>query len=178
MALTVSATAQSVSGSNSEILFTDTSTGTDVLVTQRRIYAITDVGDFLVEDGSSLEYSEWAIPLATTITLDLLDKDYGLKLVFQWLDVSNVVLYDYTIDAQGFTQYNENASFQLTQALTGNPLLINDNNFAQNKWALRDFIDSGNQAILQASDLYNAQRCYDAGTEIRLSSQYLFNQNS
>lgn len=178
MAFAASFTAQSVSGSNSDILFTDTSTGSDVLIVSRRLYVSTDVGTFLVEDGSSLEYSVWAIPLATTITLDLLDKDYGLKIVCEWLNASNVVLYDYTIDAQGFTQYNENASFQLTQALTGNPLLINDNNFAQNKWALRDFIDSGNQAILQASDLYNAQRCYDAGTAIRLNSQYLFNQNS
>jgi hypothetical protein len=178
MSFSASATAQSVSGSNSNILFTDTSTGSDVLIVSRRIYAITDVDSFLVESGSSLEYSVWALPLATTITLNLLTKDYGLKFVFEWLNVSGVAIYDYTIDAQGFTQYNENASFQLTQALSGNPLLINDNNFAQNKWALRDFIDSGNQAILQASDLYNAQRCYDAGTAIRLSSQYLFNQNS
>lgn len=178
MAFDASFTAQSVSGSNSNILFTDTSVGSDVLITQRRIYAVTDINTFLVESGSSLEYSEWPIPIADTITLNLLTKDYALKFVCEWLNVSNVVLYDYTIDAQGFTQYNENASFQLTQALTGNPMLINDNNFAQNKWALRDFIDSGNQAILQASDLYNAQRCYDAATEIRLSSRYLFNQNS
>ncbi|MES2287369.1 MAG: hypothetical protein V4547_16875 [Bacteroidota bacterium] len=178
MSFSASFTAQSVSGSNSDILFTDSSVGSDGAISSRRIYAITDVGTFLVEDGSSLEYSVWALPLATTITLDLLDKDYALKLVCQWLNSSDVVLYDYTIDAQGFTQYSENFSFGLTQMLTGNPMLINDNNFAQNKWALRDDIDSGNQAILQASDLYNAQRAYDRATALRLSSQYYFNENS
>lgn len=177
MALTASFTAQSVAGSNSKILFTDTSSGSDGTIVTRHIYAITDIRTFLVVSGTTTKYEVWDFA-DTTITLNLLSKDYALKLVAQWINGSGTIVKDYTIDAQGFTQYNENASFQLTQALTGNPLLINDNNFSQNKWALRDFIDSGNQAILQASDLYNAQRCYDAGTAIRLSSQYLFNQNS
>jgi hypothetical protein len=178
MALTVSFTAQSVAGEPSQILFTDTSTGSDGTITSRRIYLSDDNGDFLVEDGTTTEYEVWALPLATTITLDVLSKDYALKLVVQWLNGSNVVVYDYTIDAEGFTEYNEEADYGFTQLMAANPLLINDNNFWPNKNKLRTLIDSGNNAITRASDLYNAQRCYDAATDLVASSQYLFNGNA
>lgn len=178
MALDVSFTAESVAGSPSDILFTDTSTGSDVLVTSRRIYVSDTNGDFIVESGTSTEYEVWAIPLATTITLDLLTSDKAVKIVVQWLDVTNVVLYDYTIDAIGFTEFNEEFLYGQTQLMTANPLLINDNNFWNNYTKVRTLIDAGNKAILFASDLYNAQLCYDAATAIQDESQYYFNGNS
>lgn len=178
MALTVSFTAESVSGSPSDILFTDTSTGTDVAVTSRRIYVSDKDGDFLVEDGTSTEYEVWAIPLATDITLDLLASDMAVRITVQWLDVSNVVLYDYTIDAIGFTEYNEDFDYELTQRMSANPLLINDNNFWGNKSKLRSLIDAGNNAITNASDISNAQLCYDVATGMQDNAQYLFNSNA
>lgn len=179
MSLTVSFTAESVSGSPSDILFTDTSTGSDVLAVSRRIYVSDTNGDFIVEAGSALEYSAWAYPLATPITLDLFPtSDKAVKIVVQWLNVSNVVLYDYTIDAIGFTEWNEEFLYGQTQLMTANPLLINDNNFWNNYTKVRTLIDAGNKAILFASDLYNAQLCYDAATTIRDESQYYFNGNA
>lgn len=178
MALTVSFTAESVSGSPSDILFTDTSTGTDAAVTSRRIYMSDKDGNFIVEDGTSTEYEVWAIPLATNITLDLLSSDMAVRITVQWLNVSNVVLYDYTIDAIGFTEYNEDFDYELTQRMSANPLLINDNNFWSNKNKFRGLIDAGNNAILNASDISNAQLCYDAATEIQDNAQYLFNSNA
>lgn len=179
MALTVSFTAESVSGSPESVLFTDTSTGSDAAVTSRRIYVSDTNGDFIVEAGTTTEYEVWAIPLATPITLDLFTtSDKAVKIVVQWLNVSNVVLYDYTIDATGFTEWNEEFLYGQTQLMTANPLLINDNNFWDNYTKVRTLIDAGNKAILFASDLYNAQLCYDAATEIRDKSQYYFNGNS
>lgn len=178
MALSVSFTASSVAGEPSQILFTDTSTGSDGTITSRRIYVSDENDDFIVETDTSTEYEVWALPLATDITLDLLLQDMAVKIVVQWLNGSNVVVYDYTIDATGFTEYNEEADYGFTQLMAANPLLINDNNFWSNKNKLRTLIDSGNNAITRASDLYNAQRCYDAATELVASSQYLFNGNS
>ena len=178
MALDVSFTAESVSGSPSDILFTDTSTGSDVLVTSRRIYISDTNGDFIVESGTSTEYEVWAIPLATPITLDLFTSDKAVKIVVEWLDVTNVVLYDYTIDAIGFTEFNEEFLYGQTQLMTANPLLINDNNFWNNYTKVRTLIDAGIKAILFASDLYNAQLCYDSATDIQDESQYYFNGNS
>lgn len=178
MALTVSFTAESVAGSPSDILFTDTSTGSDGTITSRRIYVADSTGEFLVEDGTTTEYEVWALPLATAITLDLLDQDTACRITVQWLNVSNVVVYDYTIDAIGFVEYNEEFDYEQTTLMSANKLLINDNNFWGNKTKLRALIDSGNNAITRASDLVNAQSCYDEATEIRLNSQYLFNGNS
>lgn len=178
MALTVSFTASSVSGEPSQILFSDTSTGTDVAVTNRRLYISDDTGAFIVEAGTSTEYEIWALPLINTITLDLLSQASALKIVCQWLNVSNGVLYDYTIAAEGFTEFLEEFLYSQTQLMAANPLLINDNNFWQNYSKCRTLTDAGNQAILQASDLYNAQQCYDAATEIMNNAQYLFNGNS
>mgnify|MGYP000396776706 CR=1 FL=1 len=48
MALSVNFTAQQTPGLPGTILFTDTSTGTDVAVTQRRVYIQTAAGNYLV----------------------------------------------------------------------------------------------------------------------------------
>jgi hypothetical protein len=177
MALSVSFTAESVAGVESDILFTDTSSGSDGTIVTRRIYVSTDTGEFLVEAGTTTDYELWDFA-DSSIQLNLLSKDYAVKITVEWRNGADEFVYDYTIDGIGFKEYNENFSYQLTQLLAGNPLLFNDNNYKNNKSDLRDAINSGDQALLQATSLYNAQRCYDIGTELRLKSQYFFNQNS
>ena len=166
-------------GSPGDILLTDTSTGTDVAVTQRRVYIQTAAGDYLVEEATTTEYTPWPdFPSTTTLTLtDILSKDFGVRMVVQWLDVSNTVLYDKTL-YYGFTCYNEDFDYELTQTVAGNPLLISDNNFWGNKSTLRGFIDSGDNAITRNSDIAAAQQCYDLATNMRTNSQYFFNINS
>jgi hypothetical protein len=163
-------------GESSEINFVDTSTGSDAGILSRRIYLQKTGGGFLVETGTTTDYEVWAYA-STTKTLDVLDKDYGLTITVEWRGVSEALLYSkqYVL---GFTLFNETFDYQLTQILAGNPLLINDNNFLQNKSDLRTYIDAGNQAIEFASDTYNAQQAYDKATAIRLQSQYFFNANS
>lgn len=178
MSFTPLISAESVSGSPSDILFTDLSTGSDGTISNRLLYVSTYLGTFLVESGSSLEYSEWPLPLSDTITLDLLEVDAGVKIVCQWVDSGGNVLYDYTIAAEGFTEWNEEFLYSQTQLMTYNPLLINDNNFWTNYNKMRTCIDAGNRAITRAADLYSAQQCYDLATVIRKESQYTFNGNS
>lgn len=179
MALTVNFTAEQTPGSPGDILFTDTSTGVDAAVTQRRIYIQTNSGDYLVEDGTTTEYEVWSgFPGTTTITLeDILDKDYGCRVVVQWLNVGDTVLYDKTL-YYGFTCWNEDFDYELTQNVASNNTLMSDNNWWSNKSLLRNYIDSGNNAITRNSDINAAQQCYDKATEMRLNSQYVFNINS
>ncbi len=178
MSLTVNFTATQTAGSSSEINFTDTSTGTDVAVVKRRIYITDCYGNHLVEQGTSTEYEAWNdFPSITTITLDVLTKDYAVRITVQWLDVNNAVLYDKTSD-YGFTLYNETFDYSLTKIFSSNPLHLNDDSFFEQKSELRTCIDSGNQAIDLADDLYAAQQCYDRATDIRLNSTYIFNTNA
>lgn len=151
---------------------TDTSTGSDVAVTQRRVYLAKDDGTFLVPEGTATDYIEWSYADAS-IDIDALEVDSAILITVEWLNVSDAVLYALS-DNVGFTSFNEDFDYQLTQMLSGNPLLINDANFFQSKSDLRTNIDSGNQAILRADDIYGAQQCYDRATNIRLLSQYYF----
>ena len=179
MALTVNFSAAQTPGDPGTIILTDESTGTDVAVTQRRVYIQTAAGDYLVLEGTTTEYESWAdFPSTTELTLtDILDKDYAVRMVVQWLNVGGTVLYDKTL-YYGFTCYNEDFDYELTQTVAGNPLLISDNNFWGNKSTLRGYIDSGNNAITRNSDTAAAQQCYDLATNMRTNSQYFFNINS
>jgi len=163
-------------GSPSEVTITDTHTGTDVAITQRRVYISTWNGTFLVEEGTTTDYEPWALA-DSSITLDLLPYDEGVRIVVEWLDVTNVVLYD-KVGYYGLVQFNEEFDYGLTQNVAANPLLINDNSFWMNKLKLRVLIESGNNAIENVSDIYSAQQCYNMATDLRSSKQYLFNINS
>jgi hypothetical protein len=160
-------------GTPAIIQVTDTSTGSDGAVTQRRVYLRDSAGNNVLPEGTSTDYVQWAYA-DTSIDIDCLTKDYALKLTVQWLNVSNVVLYDKE-QILGFTSFNEDFAYSLTQMLTANPLRVNDSGFLQNFSNLRNYIDSGNQALERQSDMFSAQRCYDAGTKIRTKSGYLFN---
>lgn len=175
MSFTPNFTLSQPEGQPSVITVTDASTGSDGSINRRIIYIRKDDGTFLTPSGTTTQYIGW--PLSdSTINIDCMDKDYALSVVVQWLDISGAILYDKTV-TQGFTSYNENFDYQLTQMLAGNPLLFNDNDFQENKSKLRTDIDSGDQAILIAADIYNAQQCYDRATKLRTTAQYTFNEN-
>lgn len=176
MALTVNFSATQVLGEPSQIVLTDTSTGSDGTITTRRVFIQTFDGTYLVESGTSTDYEVWSYS-ESNITLDVLSKDYAVSITVQWLNNADEVVYTKTAKS-GFTLYNETFDYGLTQMLSANPLLINDNSFFDNKMSLRNYIDSGNQALSYAGDLYSTQQCYNAATELRLKSKYFFNQNS
>jgi len=163
-------------GSPSEITLTNSSTGSDVAITQLRVYFQKWDGSFLVEDGTTTDYEPWALA-DTSATFDVLPASEALKITVQWLDVSNNVLYD-KVGYYGLTEDAEEFDYGLTQNVAANPLLINDNNFWRNKLKLRILIESGNNAITNVSDIYSAQQCYDMATEIQTNAEYLFNINS
>jgi hypothetical protein len=165
-----------VLGLPNQIVFTDTSTGSDSNIASRRVYMQTAANIYLVELGTTTNYEVWSI-LDTTVTYDVLSKDYALYVTVEWLNASNIVLYNKQF-LLGYTLYNESFDYHLTQVLSGNPLLINDNNFFENKSQLRVSIDSGNQALTFAADIFAGQQCYDRATNLRLNSPYFFNSNA
>lgn len=157
------------------ITITDTTTGSDVAVVSRRVYFRTATGTFLVEEGNSSQYELFPdFPTMTNETYDVLTKDYALTLTVEWLDNSSTVLYSLTKGPIGFKSYNEDWDYQLTQMASGNPMLINDDKFMETKSNLRTYIDSGDNAILNATDIFGAQQCYDLATQIRINSPYFF----
>lgn len=176
MPLDVSFTATQITAYPSKVVITDTSTGSDSNVVDRRIYLANQYGSFLTPSGTSTQYIEWPIG-STTKIIDCMDKDYALLITVQWLDSGDEILYS-SDSLDGFTLYNETFDYYLTQMLTANKALITDNNFWDNKSTLRTYIDGGNQALIFANDIDNAQLCYDEATKLRVFSQYNFNANA
>ena len=177
MALIVDFDAVQVPGNSEEVTFEDLSTGSDGAVTSRNIYIQQSNGDFLVEVGNVGEYSVWALPLVNDITLNLLTEDVGVRVVVEWVNSGGTVLYTKT-KYFGFNCFNQDFNYSLTQNVASNQLLVNDNNFWENKSLLTELIDSGDNAIVRASDINSCQQCYDMATNMRLNSQYFFNENS
>lgn len=177
MSFASSFTTYQVLGAPANAVFNDTSSGSDGAIVSRRIYIKDSSGSFLVPTGISTQYNVWSIATNPLTIVGVFLKDEAVTIVVQWLDVSNNVLYDST-QIVGYTLFNETFDYTTTQAMAGNPTLINDNNWFYYKSLVRTFIDSGNQAISFASDVYNAQLCYQAATDIRTKKQYLFNINS
>jgi hypothetical protein len=164
-------------GSPNLLEFNDTSTGSDGAVVNRWIYIQQANGTYIVEgSNTTTDYTE--VPyIIDPVTLDVLTKDVAVQITVEWLDSSDTVLYTKS-NVFKFTNFNENFDYALTQNLTANPLLINDNDFFANKSELRTCIDSGNQAFDLVGDLFSAQQCYDRATNLRINSQYFFNINS
>ena len=158
-----------------DVCITDTSVGSDVAITQRRVYLVDYQGNYVVPSGTTTDYVNFPL-IHNTIYIDCLTEDMALTVTVQWLDVNNVVLYDKT-DLIGFTLYNETFYYSLTQgqAAISNPsYILQDNVYFQNKSKLRCLIDSGNQAISLGYDITSAQECYNLATFLVTNQQNYF----
>lgn len=172
MPLTASFTASQTIGFPSIVTITDTSTGSDGAVVGRRVFLTTGYNTFLVPSGTTTSYIAWSI-LNTSINIDALDKDYALQVTVQWVDVNGNVLYTDS-NLYGFTLYNEQFLYNLTQHQTSEYQIIQDITYYSNKEAMRVEIDSGNQAVSLARDLAGAQSCYDRATYMRVNENKFF----
>lgn len=172
MPLNASYTVQQNSGSPSILLFTDTSTGSDVSVTKRRIFLLQANGTYLVPSGVTTNYIDWALA-DTTKSVDVLTADTALQVTVQWLDSNNVVLYTVTT-AFGFSAYGETFYYNLTQLQQANPQIINATTFYTAKMMLRVELDSAAQAISFAGDINSAQQCFNRANNFITNQNYYF----
>lgn len=148
----------------------DTSTGTDVNITSRRIYIQDANGNYLVPSGTTTQYVLFPEP-AATILINVLNQDYCLSITVQWLDVSNNILYTKT-QMFCFTLYSEQFFYYLTQQAAAGNANIQDTTFYGNKMLLRVYIDSANNAVQYASDIVGAQNSLNSAAFL------IDNQNS
>lgn len=160
MALTVNFSVAQNILSPSSLVIADTSTGADASIVTRHVFLQQANGDYLVPSGITTDYNDWPEP-AATLTLDVLNQDYALSIRVTWNDVSGTVIYSKE-QVYCFTLYSEQFYYYLTQQQAGGNANIQDTNYFNNKMKLRIFIDSANNAVEFASDIYGAQECLDA----------------
>lgn len=178
MPITQNFTATQSSGTPSTFTLTDTSTGTDTSITKRRIYLLKADGTYLVPSGTSTTYVDWSITNTTTrqpltIDLNVLTQDTALSITVQWLDVSNNVVASKVVSF-AFTAYNESFYYGLSQQQVGNQALASSTDWYENKMKLRVELDSAQQAIQFASDIYTAQSALNRATYLSNNSNFFF----
>lgn len=146
----------------------DTSTGSDVAITDRKIY--------VYQANNNLQgASPYDFPLSagTSITINPLDKDYAITVVVNWTDVGGTVLY--TANAIGaFVQYALLFLQQLTQTQESNPQIINDQNFMGNKFLVFTEVQSALNAITNGQSVQSAQQAITRYQKLLNSSSYYF----
>jgi len=164
--------AKQYSGTPSNITLIDTSTGSDVTITKRRVYLLQANGTFLVPQGTTTDYINWSIA-DSEITLDVLTQDSALSVTVQWLTSTNVVVTSLT-QSFAFTAYNDTFYYGLSQSLVGNSNLSASTDWFGWMMDLRVQLDSAKQAITFASDIYTAQAALNRATFISTNSAYFF----
>jgi hypothetical protein len=172
MPLSPNFTASQNSGTPNLIFLTDTSTGSDVTITKRRIYLLQSDGTYLVPAGTVTDYIEWAL-VDTTTSLNVLIQDTALSITVQWLSAANVVV-AYKTTSFAFTAYNETFYYGLTESQVANANLTASTNWYQTKMILRVELDSAYQAISFASDIFSAQAALNRATFISTNQSYFF----
>jgi hypothetical protein len=165
-------TASQYSGTPSVITLTDTSTGSDVTIASRRVYLLQANGTFLVPAGDTIDYIVWDL-IDPSISLDVLSQDSALSITVQWMSGINTVVTSKTISF-AFTAYNETFYYGLTESQVANSNLSASTNWYQTKLILRVEIDSADQAITFASDIYSAQAALNRATYISTNQAYFF----
>ena len=178
MPITQNFTATQSSGTPSTFTLTDTSTGTDTSITKRRIYLLKADGTYLVPSGTSTTYVDWSITNTTTrapltIDLNVLTQDTALSITVQWLDVSNNVVASKVVSF-AFTAYNESFYYGLSQQHVGNQALASCTDWYENNMKLMVELDSAQQAIQFASDIYTAQSALNRATYLSNNSNFFF----
>ena len=165
-------TASQYSGTPSVITLTDTSTGSDVTIASRRVYLLQANGTFLVPAGTTTDYIVWDL-VDTSIDLDVLSQDSALSITVQWMSGIQTVVSSKTISF-AFTAYNETFYYGLTESQVANSNLSASVNWYQTKLVLRVELDSADQAITFASDIYSAQAALNRATYISTNQAYFF----
>lgn len=118
------------------------------------------------------DYNYW--PYADdSISLDILDKDYALTLIVNWLGATNNVLYTQTI-LTFFGSFNEEFDYSLTSLESSDPQYIASTNWYNYRIKLRVEMDNAEQAIVQASSIGNAQASLDRATYMRENQSLFF----
>jgi len=146
----------------SNIVITDTSTGSDVNIAKRRVYVETSQSAFLVPAGVTTNYTPWAYP-TPSITLDILTTDQAVNVRVEWLDTFNNVLYQKAVNFC-FSQFNQQFFYYLIQVQSQTYNVIQDNRYWTNMATYWANIIGAINAVQIGNDIFGSQTCLNRAT--------------
>lgn len=160
MALTASFNSTESLSSPNLVTFNDTSTGTDLTITNRTITILLANGNYLTESGeSSTPVSiNWSY-LNASITVNILSSSTTATVTVVWLDGNTPV---YTVpQIQEWDLFDYLFAFGLLQSQSATPTIISDTNYYSNFFAFITNIWNSENAVTVGSDVYSSQSSLD-----------------
>ena len=154
------------------VILVDDSTGSDGAITQRRVYVQTSTGTYLVQSGTTTDYTTWAYANAT-VTLNILTEDTAVYIVVQWLNVANEVLYTFN-DYYCLEEYNKQFAVYLGQQQSVSPGILQDTNYATNMAVFWMYIVYAEAMVTIAADISNSQNLLNKATFMRQNETDFF----
>lgn len=141
------------------LILTDVSTGSDSNITGRTI------GMYKADNSLYTPLLTWP-PGTSAYTFTGLTSDQALKIVVTVSSSSPLAPPSSYVATQLYaaTQYGEAFYYSLTQKQQSNPSILQDRSYYNNKSKLRVEIDSSNQAVSYAGDIYSSQGAIDRYT--------------
>lgn len=173
MALTPAFTVGQSASAPADVVFTDTSTGSDAAVTQRRIYVTDSNGTAVVPSGTSTTYVAWALASNPVTVSDLLTQDIACTITVQWLNSSNTVLYTST-DVFCLREFNIQQFIYLIQNQALNPAIVQDTSYFNNLCQYWINIVGADTMITEAEDLSGSQACLNRATLMLNDESFYF----
>lgn len=162
--------------SESTITLTDSSTGSDATITERRIYIYKWDNTTIVPDGTDTDYIVWDISDTTKTLDDIFSRDYAVNIEVDWItatpDPANTytetVLYD-------FYWYTMLFLCSLTaEQQARNPDIFAERNFMFNKFQLYTYVLDSQNAVSLMTNIYLAQRSLDKAYEMMQNQSTYF----
>ncbi len=156
------------------LTITDTSTGSDANLTDRRVYLNQYNGTTLVPTGTSTPYIDW--PTANgPLVLPIFKKDYSLNINVQWISSSPLPSPSVYSVFQLITFTNNTYLFyySLTQLQAANQQLTNDYGYFNNKVKLLVYLNDAINATTY-NDQFAAQRSLDRAYELQTNANVYF----
>jgi hypothetical protein len=155
-----------------EITITDDSSGSDILIVSRRVYVQNSQGTYLVESGTTTDYTAWAL-VDTSITLDILTQDECVNILVQWLSAANAVLYTFE-DQYALAEYNKQFLVYLVSAQGLTPGIVQDSNYSGSVGTFWTNIIAGINQVVFGADIAGGQNCFSRATYMRLNQADFF----
>ncbi len=159
-------------GFPSQILFTDTSTGSDAAIASRRITTVDSDGNDIVVEGTTTSYEVWPYADAT-ITLALLTIDRAVNITVEWLNSGGTVLYTKTI-LTVFRLYSITYYIYLIKTQSSNIKLRENANFYLNEIRLLCSLQEAYDAVYYAGDISSAQAALTRAKQLVDNPSYFF----
>jgi len=169
--VSISAT-QSIAYTNLVTLI-DTSDGTDVSITQRRVFFRTSTNTYLT-DGQGISttsaYVTWSYADASQV-FDILTESTSLEITVQWL-AGSTVIYTYTntfiFDLQDYV-----FALGILASQTSSPGVLQDTNYYNSFLQFIVNLFNAESAITVGSDLYSSQNALNRN-QVMITNENMF----